>query len=90
MSEQIKDPGSNNNKGSKWSFLVICYFMSLMFLFLGFGWLEDINTKGYYIDGKHHITIVGKEGFLTVYALIIGGFCMLAFSIYSTFKNFRK
>lgn len=53
-------------------------------MFLGFAWLKDIKTNGYYIDGKHQIVIQGEEGLITVYALIVGGFLMLVYSIYST------
>lgn len=88
MSHEIKD--SKSSKIQKWSGLVFCYSISLIVLFLGFGWLEEINTQGYYIDSKHHIAIAGKEGLVTVYGLIIGGFSMLVFSIYATVKNFMK
>lgn len=73
------DPKTPKRENLFWS-----YFMSLLLLFIGFAWRYDIKTKGYYVDGKHQIAIHGDEGLVTVYALIIGGFLILAYSIYLT------
>jgi hypothetical protein len=64
--------------------------MSLITLFIGFGWLKDIKTKGYFVDEKHQMIITGVEGLISVYTLIIGGICMLAYSIYSTLLRYGK
>lgn len=90
MQQQSSDPKSKNDKNIKWSSLFFSYFMSLTLMFIGFGWRNDIYTKGYYVDHKNYITIMGEQGLVTVYGLIIGGFCTLAISIYYTLKKFWK
>ncbi|OPY88856.1 MAG: hypothetical protein A4E71_00186 [Smithella sp. PtaU1.Bin162] len=90
MQQQSSDPKSKTDKRIKWSSLFFSYFMSIMLTFIGFGWRNDINTKGYYVDHKNYITITGEQGLITVYGLIAGGFCMFALSIYFTVKKLRK
>ena len=92
MTEQIleQNPKNKKNRRPKWSSLFWWYFMSLSIMFIGFEWLNDINTKGYYVDEKHQMSITDEDGLITVYTLIIGGICMLAYSIYSTLLRYGK
>ena len=90
MQQQSLDYKSKTDKSIKWSSLLFSYFMSVMLTFIGFGWRNDININGYYVDHKNYITITGEQGLITVYGLIAGGFCMFALSIYNTVKKFRK
>lgn len=80
---QIKK--TTNSKNLFW-----LYFMSLLLMFIGFSWRKDIQTKGYYVDGKHQIAIYGDDGLITVYALIAGGFLMLAYCIYLSLRKAGK
>ena len=87
--EQKTNQGENDQKAN-WSPLLWCYFISLAFLFIGFAWLNDIKTKGYYTYHKHQLNIPGDDGIITVYFVIVGGFVFLIYSIYSTLKRIRN
>ena len=59
--------------------------MSLTLIFLGIVRQHDVETKGYFIDGRSGVPIVvGEEGLITAYALIIGGVSILIYGIYLT------
>ncbi len=81
---------SNHDERPEFLTLFLDYCMSLILLFLGFGWRHDIKTKGYFITGHARIPIVGEEGLITVYAVIIGGISILLYSIYLTILRFKK
>lgn len=85
-----ENSNKENDKKPKLSSLVWCYFMGLIFMAMGFGWLSDIKTQGYYIDGKHQVPVFGDDGLITVYVLIVSGFLILTYSFYLTLKSRNK
>jgi hypothetical protein len=51
----------------KWKY----FWLYAGFLVIGFLWLNDINTKGYYSDSKHGFHFYGNEARLTAHLVIV-------------------
>ena len=91
--ENDKISAKNKDKICKLSTLLWGYFIGICFTCIGFSYLSEIKSKGYYIYDRNEflhgakIHIQGEDGLFTAYGLIIGGVILLIYNIYLTIKR---
>jgi hypothetical protein len=84
---QKVDNSNRIEKKNQRSAMYLSTFLSFCFLAIGFSRYKDIKTKGYYLESKYQVVVNGNDGLITVYALFVFGFGLLAYSIYLLAKE---
>jgi hypothetical protein len=79
----LKNPFKSRQGAKK--VLALGYSFSLMIIFLGLAWNNDLRTKGYIDVGRvDPVIAVGGDAIITIYGLLICGSALLLYSIYIT------